>query len=300
MNISYDYYRIFYYVCRYRNFTQAAEALHSNQPNISRAIKLLEHTLGCSLLVRSNRGVSLTPEGELLYRYVRPAVEQLQTAEEELVRTAGLESGSITIGASETALRMVVLPLLQEFKRTYPRIRIRILNHLTVQAVESVKVGSVDFAVVVSPIPADSSLHACPIMRFSDILIGGSSYAAYKRQTLSLKALSAHPLICLGRGTMTYDFYEHFYRRHGLVFEPELEAATTDQILPLVEHNLGIGFLPEIYAADALEKQTVFRLYPEEQLPEREIFLIESRSHPLSTAAQAFKALVLSPRHAGD
>lgn len=56
MNINYEYYRIFYYVAKCKNITQAAKALKSNQPNISRAIRLLESEMGCRLLVRSNRG----------------------------------------------------------------------------------------------------------------------------------------------------------------------------------------------------------------------------------------------------
>ena len=61
-----DYYRIFYYVAQYQSFSKAAEILGNNQPNLSRCMNLLESELGCKLLVRTNRGVSLTPEGPLL------------------------------------------------------------------------------------------------------------------------------------------------------------------------------------------------------------------------------------------
>ena len=64
--INYEYYRVFFYVAKYRNFTRASEALLSNQPNITRTVKKLENELGCTLFVRSNRGVTLTPEGERL------------------------------------------------------------------------------------------------------------------------------------------------------------------------------------------------------------------------------------------
>ena len=62
MNITYDYYRIFYYVAKYQSFTLAANALYSSQPNITRSIKRLEFDLGCTLFIRSNKGVELTPE----------------------------------------------------------------------------------------------------------------------------------------------------------------------------------------------------------------------------------------------
>ena len=64
MHINLDSYRVFYYVAQYRSFTKAAEMLYSNQPNVTRTIKNLEQTLGCTLLNRTSRSVQLTPEGE--------------------------------------------------------------------------------------------------------------------------------------------------------------------------------------------------------------------------------------------
>lgn len=63
MNISYDCYRVFYYAAKYRSFSNAAAALHNNQPNISRIIRRLESELRCALFFRSPQGVRLTPEG---------------------------------------------------------------------------------------------------------------------------------------------------------------------------------------------------------------------------------------------
>ena len=50
MDINYEYYKIFYYVARYKNLTKAAQILHNNQPNVSRTMKLLEYELGCKLM----------------------------------------------------------------------------------------------------------------------------------------------------------------------------------------------------------------------------------------------------------
>ena len=81
MNINYEYYRIFYYVAKLKSFTQAAACLMNSQPNITRTIRNLERELGCPLFIRSNRQVTLTAEGEALYRHVTIAVEQLQAAD---------------------------------------------------------------------------------------------------------------------------------------------------------------------------------------------------------------------------
>lgn len=295
MNISYEYYRIFYYVVKYKNFTQAAEALHNNQPNISRTIKLLEHEMGCRLLIRSNRGISLTPEGERLYSHVKIAVEQIQAAEEELVAATGLQKGVVTIGVSETALRLLLLPVLNEFKQKYPEIHIRIANHLTNHAIESVKNGQVDFAVAATTAITEKSLTAQPIMSFQDILVGGPSHASTAKIPLSLKDLSQYPLICLGEDTMTYHFYENFYRSHQLVLKPELEAAATDQILLMIKNDLGIGFIPEIFAKEALAQKEVYKLSLTEEIPRRQICFVEHTGHPLSIAAATLKKMLIEP-----
>ena len=85
MYVDWEYYKIFYYVAKYQNFTRAARVLGNNQPNITHSMNRLESQLNCVLFIRSNRGVTLTPEGEMLYSRIASAAVQIQDAEEELV-----------------------------------------------------------------------------------------------------------------------------------------------------------------------------------------------------------------------
>ena len=57
MDVNFEYYKIFYYVAKYNNFTRAARVLGNSQPNVTRAMNCLEQQLHCTLLVRTNRGV---------------------------------------------------------------------------------------------------------------------------------------------------------------------------------------------------------------------------------------------------
>ena len=70
MSISYEYYKIFYYVARYESFNRAAKVLLNSQPNIARAINNLESELDTTLFERSHRGVTLTEPGKVLYEYI--------------------------------------------------------------------------------------------------------------------------------------------------------------------------------------------------------------------------------------
>ena len=71
MNINFEYYKIFYYVAKYGSLTKAARVLGNSQPNITRAMNCLENEIHCTLFIRTNRGVRLTPEGERLYARAR-------------------------------------------------------------------------------------------------------------------------------------------------------------------------------------------------------------------------------------
>ena len=88
MYVDWEYYKIFYYVAKYQNFTKAARVLGNNQPNITHSMNRLESQLNCVLFIRSNRGVTLTPEGEMLYSRIASAAVQIQDAEEELSASA--------------------------------------------------------------------------------------------------------------------------------------------------------------------------------------------------------------------
>lgn len=137
--ISYDYYRIFYYVAQYKSFTKAAQMLDNNQPNITRCMNNLESEIGCKLFIRSNRGISLTPEGQRLYEHVAAGCEQFAAGECELAKDKGLERGLINIGASETALRLILLDKLETFHETYPHVRLKISNHSSPEAITALE-----------------------------------------------------------------------------------------------------------------------------------------------------------------
>ena len=131
MQISYDYYRTFYYVAKLQSFTKAALALGGNQPNITRTIKNLEHTLGCTLFSRSNRRAELTPEGEKLFAHVSVAFEHLEAAEKEIALDRSLQSGIVTVSASESALHCFLLPILRNYRQQYPGVHIQVITDST-------------------------------------------------------------------------------------------------------------------------------------------------------------------------
>lgn len=288
MNISFESYKIFYYVAKYKSITKAANALYSNQPNISRCIHKLEADLKCKLFERSNKGVTLTPEGNSLYEHVKIAIEQIMEAEQELLKQEELEFGSISIGVTESALNIFLLKKLELFHRKYPNIHLRISNHSTPQAIRALDQGLVDFSIVVTPTIIPSYLKQTSLLDFKDILVGGIQYASLGKSIHSLNEIIQYPMIMLGKDTMTYAFFSQFYFNHKLELSSEFEVATMDQVLPLVQHNLGLGYLPYPYAKEYIEKKEIVSIPLKETIPMRKVVLIEDKRKPLSIASKAF------------
>ena len=272
--ITYDYYRIFYHVALYRSFTKAAEILGNNQPNITRCMNILENELDCKLFVRSNRGVKLTPEGEQLFSHVSIAHEQLQCGEEELRRNRSLESGHITIGASETALHMLLLDRLERFHEEYPNVRLKISNYSTPQAIIALENGGIDFAIVTTPANTKKPFRRISLHHFREILIGGAKYKHLSQQEHNLAELTDCPFISLGKDTSTRELYIQYFLNHNLTFQPDMEAATADQILPMIIHNLGIGFYPEELSQSVIDQGIAYAIPIKEALPQRELCLL--------------------------
>lgn len=293
MAVNYEYYRCFYYVAKYKNLTRAASAMMSSQPNVTRVMRGLEQELGCRLITRSNRGVTLTEEGERLYQHVAVAFEQLRLGEEALTRSGGLREGSVSIGASETAIHGLLLGVLRRFHQEYPGVRLKIRNCTTPQAFSALRDGQIDFAVITAPVePEQRPFRRTCLKAFRDILIGGRQFAGLSGRPLHLAELADYPLVSLSRDTGTFQLYSRFYMAHGLELDPDMEVATTDLILPLVENDLGLGFLPYEFAEKALRDGRVVRLELAEPIPERHICLVQDTRNSLGPAARALRQML--------
>lgn len=293
MQISYDYYRVFYYVAAYKSFTRAAEILLSNQPNLTRVIKNLESALGCTLFLRSGKGVSLTHEGEKLYRHISAAFEHIHAGENELLTDKSLERGIVAIAAGEKTLGCFLLPVLRQFRRRYPGIQIRITRDSGAQALEALNNRLVDIAVTATNEPLESSFVEYRLKRFREKAVCGSAFGELIGRQITLKELAEYPIVCLGAKSNTYRIYSELFLRHGVSFLPMIEAASSDQILPMVKNDLGIGFVPEQYLEQTGEKENVFVLDLKEEIPERFICLAQRRGQHHSMAAQMLKNVIL-------
>ena len=293
MYISYDYYRIFYYVAKYGNITQAAKILLNNQPNLTRAIKTLESELGCPLFIRNNRGMKRTPEGERLFEHIRIAFENIEAGEAEIIESRNLEKGTVFVAASEVALHCVLLPVLKQYRTLYPGIRLKISNHSTPQAVDAIKNGIADIAVVTTPTLPSAMTEEVTVRKFHEVAVCSAAFSELLGEKVGFAELLSYPMISLGTQTKSFELYSDFFAEEGLHYHPETEAATADQILPMVKADLGIGFIPREFLQGV---EGVFVIETEKSLPEREIRIVKRHEQTLSIAAKELERLILKPQ----
>ncbi len=281
MNISYDHYRIFYNVAKYKSFTRAAEVMYCNQPNLTRAIKTLERQLGCTLFERTNKGVRLTDDGLALYEHISAAFDHIQAGEKAISSKHSMDNGTVSIGATEIALRCCLLPILRNYHQLYPGVKIKILNVSTPQALKMTDNKLVDIAVVTTPIDINSKLTVTKLSVLQEVPVCSKNFKI--ENEVSLSDLLQYPIISLGAGTSTFDFYFEEFLKHNCHFSPDIEAATADQILPLVKYGLGIGFVPEQFLDS---DDTIHRINLSKPLPPREIILAKKKGHSLPLPAK--------------
>ncbi len=293
MKNSLDAYQTFYQVARYHGFTQAAAATHTSQPNLTRTVKNLEAELGCTLFVRSKKGVKLTPEGEKLYVHAAAAVEHLESAEAEIAADRGLAAGYVNIAATEVALRCSLLPVLRAFRQRYPGAHVRVINSNTPQAVETLRDGLADLAIVTTPLEENKAIVSKELRRMQEVPVCSDAFAGSFGDIVTVEELSHYPIIGLGAHTGSFEFFANVFADRGIEFKPEIEASTADQILPMIESDLGVGFIPTEFLEHSTDRDRLHVLKLDKPMPSRAVCMLKRRHDTLSLAAKTLEDMLM-------
>lgn len=131
-------------ICESGSIQEASRILHISQPSLSRSIKELETELGVHLLVRSNRGITLTVYGEHLLSRARLILEEVRRAKDEIETLKGRTSGHITIGVSPVTPSSNFVNCLARFNARHPKVSIQIEELRPNKLIEGLREGRLD------------------------------------------------------------------------------------------------------------------------------------------------------------
>lgn len=185
--------RYFDTVARCRSLRQAASRLHIAPTAISRQIDLLEHQLGAPLLERGPEGIRLTPAGELLAEQARRTLRDLERVEARIADLKGLHTGRVALLAAEGTVAGLLVPVLAELNRDYPRLTFEISTASAGGVLAGLRAGDADIGLGFFMPPrediecvASAELEHCAVMAPAHPLAG--------RKRLTLAELVGVPL----------------------------------------------------------------------------------------------------------
>ena len=216
MDISFELYKVFYYVASTLSFSEASRQLYISQSAVSQSIKALEQKLGHALFIRNTKRVELTPEGETLFRHVQPAVNLLIQGEQQITNVTTLEA-PLRIGASDTICRYFLVPYLQRFHSEFPHIHIKVTNATSIGCAELLENRQVDFVVCNYPnARLEMKEHYKTLLTFQDVFAANKDYFDFTGRKLTLAELHQYPLLMLGKKSTTSEFLHSLFLQKGL------------------------------------------------------------------------------------
>lgn len=289
-------YRYFFEVAKAGSISAAAKKLYVSQPAVSAMIGNLEKELRTVLFFRASRGITLTPEGRVLFDYVKNAFSFLEAGEDKLLEFSGLAGGELRIGASDMTLKFFLLDYIEKFNKEYPGIHLSVTNAPTPQTLSALKGGSIDLCVVSGPLSERENLISLPVKEIQDVFVANHSFHL-KNTLLSFEDLNDFPLIMLEKTTSTRAYVDQHIRTHCRADKlpcPTIELATSDLVLDFAKRGIGIGSVIRDFAADALQKGELYELSLSFPPPPRNFCLVYPKNLPLSAAAKSFLTSILS------
>ena len=291
MDINYELYKVFYHVAATLSFSEASKQLFISQSAVSQSIKVLEKKLNQKLFIRSTKRVQLTPEGEILFKHIQPAMNLIKQGETQLLEANTLNGGQLRIGASDTICRYYLVPYLNRFHKQYPRIHIKVTNQTSIQCAALLEHGQVDLIVVNYPNSALSENHIFKtINEFHDVFVANRQYFPLEHEALSLQDLQRNPIMMLDRKSTTSEFLHSIFQRSHLDLAPEIELSSNDLLIDLARIGFGIAFVPDFCIPP--DDKDLFVLKLEEALPSRQMVAAFNEKLPVSQTAAQFMEML--------
>ncbi|MEP6986235.1 MAG: LysR family transcriptional regulator [Chloroflexota bacterium] len=283
--------RIFTTVATTGNFSQAAKQLFISQPAVSRGVQELERQLDLVLIDRSMNSFTLTEGGRLLYQHGLHIFAAERAAEIALEELHGLVRGQLALGASQTIGTYLLPPLLRQFHRRYPGVRLMLDILNTHQIIERLVSAPLDLAFVEGPVD-QPNLIISPWRVDTLVVIAAPDHPLVKKQPLSAADILTQPFIMREIGSGTRENIEMAVKARGVQLDIAMELGGTSAIKEAVAAGLGISIVSE--ATIKLER-TVGKLVvldvPDFILT-RTMSQIAVAQRPLSRAATIFQNML--------
>ena len=229
------------------NVSEAAQALHTSQPGISKQVRALEDELGVEVFVR---------QGKRLTALTEPGKAVIEIAERVLAETANLERagaefadeklGTLTVATTHTQARYALPRAVAAFKRRYPGVRLLIHQGNPSQICEQVIAGEADLAIATEAIAEHPELVSLPCYQWNRCVVVPPRHALLKAKPLTLEALAAHPIVTYDFAFANRSLVQRAFEAKDISPNVVLTALDADVIKTYVELGLGVGIMAKM------------------------------------------------------
>ncbi len=273
------------------SFARAADDLGVSPALLSADLKRLEESLGCSLLARTTRRMSLTEHGRLYYEEVRRILADIERSEAVVREAAGQIRGRLSVNAPHSFGVTVLSGLLPAFVKRHPEVELSLsFDDRVVDMIE----GGYDLTIRIRATLPDSALVARAIAPVQQALFASPTYLARRGTPSSPSALIDHDTI----GYLHADDTATWTLHHGLdgsasipatVSHPaRLKVGSSLVLRDLLVAGQGIGALPDFLSGPAEHDGLLVRVLPRFALPTRHLFVMTASRRSTDAKALAF------------
>jgi LysR family cys regulon transcriptional activator len=229
------------------NLSEAAQALYTSQPGISKQIRMLESELGVEILVRhGKRVVDITEPGRIILDIAERILRDTENLKKVGREFAAEDSGSLAIATTHTQARYALPPVIQRFIARYPRVRLSLREGSPQQISDLMRSGEADIAIITEAHEHYEDLVTLPCYQWNRCVITPLRHPLLKERQLTLEMIAQYPIV-------TYDFafsgdspIKRAFDARGIRPNVALTAVDADVIKTYVELGLGVGILAKM------------------------------------------------------
>lgn len=226
------------------NVSDAADALFTSQPGVSKQIRLLEAELGVEIFARhGKRLVAVTEPGRAVLAIAERMLRDMDNLQQVGQEFSNESAGTLSVATTHTQARYVLPRVVRDFLQRYPKVRLELHQGNPQQVCDMVLNGSADIAIATEAIADNPELVMLPCYQWNRCVVATPRHPILREQPLTLEAIARYPLITYddaftGRGQINKAFLGR-----GLRPNVVLTAIDSDVIKKYVEMDLGIGIL---------------------------------------------------------
>lgn len=292
-----SHYHIFYTTARCGSISRAAKELFISQPAVSKSVKKLEEQLDTTLFIRTKKGVSLTDEGNILYRYISSAFSAIQEGELHLKRNHELEVGRIRIGVSTTLCKHIMLPPLNRFIHENPHVTVTIDCLSSAETAARLCENKLDAGLVVET-KATRSLEFVPLTELSYSFVASRQYLDNLKlrentdyRDKSGRFFKTATLMLMDQENISRQHVETYFHDNSIETGQILETSNMELLVEFAKIGLGAACVIRNFIEDDIKNGTLVEIPLKKSISRRTVGFAYSGESLYNPSVEKFKKL---------